>query len=190
MANGYSVVIQCVLHTFSFWARWVHHARTVMYRRTNLEYIVQNTDERVAILNQFVGVLSPSTHVGRLRTFGTPGTCVTCISSPRLWSGSSGWGSAAARRYLVRKKERFACKPLMIDALIPGQWLFIALVQWKKNKFTTRNIARKTDWVERHIYQSLKLAFSGNPFWQLTADCRWAHQLTYIYSYDFSIWAH
>jgi hypothetical protein len=95
----------------SFWAHWVHHTWTVMYRWTNLNYIVQNTNERVAILNQFVSALSPSTHIGRLCTFETLRTCVICISFPRLWSGSSGWGSAA-RRYLAQKKERFVRKPI------------------------------------------------------------------------------
>jgi hypothetical protein len=57
--------------------------------------------------------LSPSPHTEQILTLELSGIRVTCISSSRWSSGSSGRGSAAARIALVQKRVRFARKPLI-----------------------------------------------------------------------------
>ena len=99
-----------------------------MFRRTNLYDIVQNTDERVAILNQVIRVLSPSTHMKTTYFLNTWNLCRLYLIIPTVVR-------------VVRKG--FCCTPVVSvpdatalcsespdkDALIPGQWLFIALIR-------------------------------------------------------------
>ena len=85
---------------------------------TNLRDIIQNPNQRVAILDKVTKASYFKFHhltIGKPPTFGASGTGVTWISSQssRQLSGSSGRGSAAARRALIRKKRRVARKPLI-----------------------------------------------------------------------------
>ena len=98
-----------------------------MFRRTNLHDIVQNTDERVAILNQVIRVLSTSTHMRITYFLNTWNLCHLYLIIPIVVR-------------VVRKG--FSCSPKVSfpeesalcsespdeDALIPGQWLLIALI--------------------------------------------------------------
>jgi len=80
---------------------------------TDLHIIVQKIDERVKALEADRHASFFITHITGLPTFGTPETLVICISSSLRLSGSSGRGSAAARKLLILKKMRLARKPLM-----------------------------------------------------------------------------
>jgi hypothetical protein len=68
MGNGYGVLVYGILDTFLL-GHAEYIKRTVMSRQTNLYNIVQNPDERVAILEPSRHVSSPSTHTGRPPTF-------------------------------------------------------------------------------------------------------------------------
>jgi hypothetical protein len=111
VGNGYNILGYGTLNTFLLAPGEYINANSYV-QATNLRNIVQNPDERVAILTRSSNHY-PSIRIERPRTFGTSGTSDTCMSpSPRL-SGSSGRGSAAARSGLIRKKTRFARKPLI-----------------------------------------------------------------------------
>jgi len=109
MGNGYGVFGYSVLETFLL--GYVSIIKIDMSKRTNIHNVIQNPDDRVAILEQVVMPLL--IQIRRVLTFRTPGTSDTCISSSLRLSGSSGRGSAAALTGLVQKRMRFARKPLM-----------------------------------------------------------------------------
>ena len=110
MGNDYVFLCYSVLAAFLSSSLSTISAEA-MSRLTNLHNVIQNIDERVTILeaNRHVFV----THIEGPPTFGTHEARLICISSSLRLSGSSGRGSAAARRDLVQKKRRFARKPLM-----------------------------------------------------------------------------
>jgi hypothetical protein len=122
-----------------------------MSRRTNLRNIVQHPNERVAILKPGRHAFSPSTHIRRLPTFGTPGARVTCISSSTQFSWSSGRGSAAAWIGPVQKRTRFARKPLMKThwSGVVGGFCF----PYNQERISAWgiNVARGTDWVKTTV---------------------------------------
>ena len=99
-----------------------------MFRRTNLYNIVQNTDERVAILNQVIRVISPSTHMKTTYFLNTWNLCHLYLIPPTV-VGVIRLGFCCSPEVLGPEERALCSEAPDEDALIPGQWLFIALVQ-------------------------------------------------------------
>ena len=97
-----------------------------MFRWTNLYDIVQYTDERVAILNQVIRV-PPSTDMKIAYFLNTWNSChlyliiLTVVRVVRKGFCCSTDVSGPEGRALCSESPNE-------DALIPGQWLFIALI--------------------------------------------------------------
>jgi hypothetical protein len=82
------------------------------------------------------------------------------------------------------------CRKLQREMAVSANWEGAQQADWQStNDGSSSDGPNPIDRII-HINQSLETALIANLFWQMTTNCRWAHQLAYIYNYANSIWAH